>query len=136
MLYAVYEKCPVFGGKATAANLDHIKTLPGVKHAFILDGTENLAGLVGGVAIVADSWWLAQSARQQLKVTWNEGKAATDSTVAFDKKAAELAPVLRGGVQDVRVDGGEHDRERPLHALGKRARRLTREHARVRVRFA
>jgi isoquinoline 1-oxidoreductase beta subunit len=93
-LYAVYEKCPVFGGKATAANLDLIKTLPGVKHAFILDGTEQLAGLVGGVAIVADSWWLAQSARQQLKVTWNEGKAATDSTEAFNTKAAELAPTL------------------------------------------
>ena len=94
MLYAVYEKCPVFGGKATAANLDHIKTLPGVKHAFILDGTDQLSGLVGGVAIVADSWWLAQSARQQLKVTWNEGKAATDNTVAFDKRAAELASTL------------------------------------------
>ena len=94
MLYAVYEKCPVFGGKATAANLDHIKTLPGVKHAFILEGTAQLSGLVGGVAIVADSWWLAQSARQQLKVTWNEGKAATDNTAAFDKKAAELAPTL------------------------------------------
>jgi isoquinoline 1-oxidoreductase beta subunit len=93
MLHAVYEKCPVFGGAATAANLDHIKTLPGVKHAFILEGTQ-LSGLVGGVAIVADSWWLAQSARQQLKVTWNEGKAATDSTVAFDKRAAELAPTL------------------------------------------
>ena len=94
MLYAVYEKCPVFGGKATAANLDHIKTLPGVKHAFILDGTDQLSGLVGGVAIVADSWWLAQSARQQLKVTWNEGKAATDNTAAFDKRAAELATTL------------------------------------------
>ena len=94
LLYAVYEKCPVFGGKATAANLDLIKTLPGVKHAFIVDGTEQLSGLVGGVAIVADSWWLAQSARQQLKVTWNEGKAAADSTEAFDKKAAELAPTL------------------------------------------
>lgn len=94
MLYAVYEKCPVFGGKATGANLDHIKTLPGVKHAFILDGTEQLSGLVSGVAIVADSWWLAQSARQQLKVTWNEGKAATDNSVAFDKRAAELGSAL------------------------------------------
>ena len=65
MLYAVYEKCPVFGGKATSANLDHIKTLPGVKHAFIHRGRrEQLSGLVGGVAIVADSWWLARDARE------------------------------------------------------------------------
>jgi isoquinoline 1-oxidoreductase beta subunit len=102
-LFAVYEKCPVFGGKVASANLDLIKTLPGVKHAFVIEGTETLSGLVGGVAIVADSWWLAQSARQQLKVTWNEGKAATDSTVAFDKKAAELAPTLPAAA--TRADG-------------------------------
>ncbi|MEO7599532.1 MAG: molybdopterin cofactor-binding domain-containing protein, partial [Opitutus sp.] len=33
MVYAVYEKCPVFGGKVVRANLDKIKTLPGVKDA-------------------------------------------------------------------------------------------------------
>ena len=94
LLYAVYEKCPVFGGKVASANVDQIKTLPGVKHAFVIDGTDQLSGLVGGVAIVADSWWLAQSARQQLKVTWSEGKAAADNTEAFNAKAAELAPTL------------------------------------------
>src|SRR5205085_11877265 len=35
MLYASYVKCPAFGGKATSANLDEIKTQPGVKHAFV-----------------------------------------------------------------------------------------------------
>jgi isoquinoline 1-oxidoreductase beta subunit len=111
MLYAVYEKCPVFGGKVASANLDQIKTLPGVKHAFIVEGGTNLAGLVGGVAIVADSWWQAQSARKQLKVTWNEGTAASDSTAAFDKKAAELAtkfpatPTRKDGDVDAALAG-------------------------------
>jgi isoquinoline 1-oxidoreductase beta subunit len=90
MLYAVYEKCPVFGGKVVSANLDTIKALPGVRDAFILEGTSNLTGLMPGVAIVAESTWQAFSARKQLKVVWDEGKYANDSWDAFSTKAAEL----------------------------------------------
>jgi len=103
MLYAVYQKCPAFYGKAVSANLDRIRTLPGVKHAFIVDGGRTANGLVGGVAIVADSWWLAESARKQLKVVWDEGTAASDSTPSFDKQAAEMAPKLPA--QATRADG-------------------------------
>jgi isoquinoline 1-oxidoreductase beta subunit len=91
MLYATYEKCPVFGGKVVSANVDAIKALPGVKDCFVIEGTSNLGGLVPGVAIVADSTWAAFSARKQLKVTWDEGKHAGDSWDAFTAKAAEIA---------------------------------------------
>ena len=72
MLYAVYEKGPVFGAKVATANVDEIKKLPGVKHAFVDRGRHATCrnSVLGGVAIVADSWWLANSARKQLKVTW------------------------------------------------------------------
>jgi isoquinoline 1-oxidoreductase beta subunit len=90
MLYAVYEKAPVFGAKVATANVEDIKKLPGVKHAFVLEGGNSLQELVGGVAIVADSWWLAQSARKQLKVTWAEHPTSSQSSVSFQTRADEL----------------------------------------------
>jgi len=91
MLYAIYEKCPVFGGKVVSANTDAIKALPGVKDCFVVEGTANLGGLMPGVAIVAETTWAAFSARKQLKVTWDEGKFASDSWDAFTAKATELS---------------------------------------------
>lgn len=102
MLYAVYEKCPVFGGKVVSANTDQIKTLPGVRDAFIIEGTANLAGLAPGVAIVAESTWQAFSARKQLRVVWDEGKFANDSWQGFVNKAKELS--TQAGTQ-VHKDG-------------------------------
>ena len=71
MLFAVYHKCPVFGGKVASANLDDIKKLPGIRHAFVVDTTvktgpvvEGDPGLEPGIAIVADTWWAANSARK------------------------------------------------------------------------
>ena len=76
MLYAVYQKCPVLGGKFVSGNLEAIQKLPGVKYAFVVKASGDAEE---GVAIVADSWWLAQSARQKLEIKWDEGERASQN---------------------------------------------------------
>ena len=104
MLYAVYDKSPVFGGKVKSANLDVIRRQPGVRHAFVVDGVgTSLEGLLGGVAIVADSWWLAKAARQKLQVEWDEGVAASLSSAEIAATAAGLAK--KTPMRSLRRDG-------------------------------
>jgi len=100
MLYAVFQKCPVFGGKVKSANLDEIKTMPGVRQAFVVERPVpegNILpgdpGLENGIAILADTWWQAQTARKKLQVTWDEGKWGTpeQSSTVFAQKAEQIS---------------------------------------------
>jgi isoquinoline 1-oxidoreductase beta subunit len=96
MLYAVFHKTPVMGGKVASANLDEIKAMKGVKHAFVVEGRPmpnaypnylfQDPGLETGIAIVADSWWSAQSARRKLVVKWDNGQWGTQDSAAIAAK--------------------------------------------------
>jgi isoquinoline 1-oxidoreductase beta subunit len=90
MHYATFVKAPVYAAKVKSANLDAIKALPGVTHAFVVEGTENLAGLKAGVAIVGRNWWLVQEARKKLVVQWADHPTSQQSSAAFAAKAREF----------------------------------------------
>ena len=115
-LFAVYEKCPVYGGRVKSANVDELKAMPGVKHVIVVDdpklwtvaqgpsaGGQDLTGVLGGVAVIAESWWQAESARRKLKVVWDEGPTASQSSEGFAKRALELSTQKPG--TNLRTDG-------------------------------
>ncbi len=112
MLYAMFEKTPVLGGEVVGANLDAIKSMKGVKHAFVVDGIPLSSsypnylfegpGFEAGVAIVAESFWAAQSARRKLEVKWDLGKWAAQNSDENARKADELS---RQAGRTLRQDG-------------------------------
>jgi isoquinoline 1-oxidoreductase beta subunit len=121
MLYAVYAKAPVFAAKVASANLDAIRKEPGVKHAFIVEGVDApLSSLMSGVAIVADSWWLASKARSKLEVTWAAHPTSSQSSTAFAAKAAEFS--RQAPQRSLRKDGD------PDAALGGAAKTVEAEY--------
>lgn len=104
MKHAVFEKAPVFGAKVASANLDEIRALPGVTHAFVIPGTADLTGLLPGVAIVADTWWHARSARKRLRVQWAEHPTAQQSSAGY-RATAQAA--FAGAPQQVLKRSGD-----------------------------
>jgi isoquinoline 1-oxidoreductase beta subunit len=90
MLYATYTKCPAVGGSVASANLDHIKSLPGVRDAFVLEGNGRPTELMPGVAIIASSTWAAMKAKRALQVNWDESNASKDSWSGAVREASAL----------------------------------------------
>jgi isoquinoline 1-oxidoreductase beta subunit len=98
MLYATYAKAPAIGARAVTANLDHIRTLRGVKHAFVIAHQGDpisfnpaAAAVLSGVAIVADSTWNAMQAKKALEVQWDASEASSDSWTSAVAQAKSLA---------------------------------------------
>ncbi len=122
MLFASFVKCGVFGGKVASSNIEDIKKLPGVKNAFVIDRPDITdpvlpgdPGLENGIAIVAETWWHAQSARNKLQITWNEGKRNTASSAGYAARAAEMSK--QPPQRTIRADG---DAEGSPQVRGKR----------------
>lgn len=100
MLYATYEKAPVFAAKVAGADLEAASAVKGVRKAFVVEGDPNAMnpgpgnigqGLMPGVAVVADSWWAARKGRDKLNTRWTEHPTSKQSSKLFAEQARALA---------------------------------------------
>ena len=81
MLNASIKACPVFGGKLKSFDDSQVRTMPGVRKVLAVDED--------AVAVVADTWWQANTALDQLPIIWDEGPNANMSSASIDKMLDE-----------------------------------------------
>jgi isoquinoline 1-oxidoreductase beta subunit len=77
MLCASVKSCPVFGGKLVSYDEAKIRGMRGVKGVVQINDST--------VAVVADTWWRANTALNALPIVWDEGKAANVSQDDINK---------------------------------------------------
>jgi isoquinoline 1-oxidoreductase subunit beta len=100
MLYASIERAPVVNARVARVDDRAVRAQPGVRHVVKLRGntfpTYNYVR--DGVAIVADSSWIAMKARKNLRVEWNEtwteGNAQNGTAASSKVLQSEFERVL------------------------------------------
>jgi isoquinoline 1-oxidoreductase beta subunit len=80
MQYAVIARCPVFGGKVKSFDAEKTKQVPGVRDVITIDAVGKGAYTAGGVVVLADNSWAAMRGREALKIEWDEGPTASESS--------------------------------------------------------
>jgi len=73
MLYATTKSSPVVGARVKNFDFNAIKDRPGVHSVVEFKGENNPVGLRSGVAVVADTWWRAKTALDNLPIEWDYG---------------------------------------------------------------
>ncbi len=81
MLNAAIKACPVFGGKLKSFDADKVRAMPGVQAVVAVDDN--------AVAVVAETWWQANSALNALPVDWDNGPNAGVSSETIAKMLDE-----------------------------------------------
>ena len=83
MLNATIRQSPVFGGKLTSFDATAVLQMPGVRHVLAVGDN--------AVAVVADKFYQAKTAMEQLPIVWDEGGNG-------DVSSASIARVLAAGL--------------------------------------
>ncbi|MFT3965212.1 MAG: molybdopterin-dependent oxidoreductase [Sphingobium sp.] len=96
LLHAALEICPVFAGTIASVDDGAVRAMKGVVAVVLINSGIVPAGQKDAVAIVADSWWTANKAREALNVQWETTGKTGYSTDGYAKSAAAL---LKGAPQ-------------------------------------
>jgi isoquinoline 1-oxidoreductase beta subunit len=96
MLHAVVERSPVFGGKVARFDAKDALAVPGVRkvvdlpaHRFALKSGRPVM-VADGVAVIATSTWAAMKGRKALRVEWDDGPHAAESSAALRARLEKL----------------------------------------------
>ncbi len=81
MVYAAIQASPVFGGKLVSFDASKLKGRKGIQGVYKVDDN--------AVAVVADNWWRAKMALQDLPIVWNEGANGQESSATIDARLKE-----------------------------------------------
>ncbi len=107
MKVAVVAHPPRFGGKVKSFNADKARKIKGVADVFLVPVDRGGTG----VAVVADGYWPAKTAREALEIVWEDAGSKVSSAALFDeysKLAAQpgtVARALEGGNIDTALSG-------------------------------
>jgi isoquinoline 1-oxidoreductase subunit beta len=91
MLSAAIKDCPVFGGKLVSYDESKVLGLRGVKKVIKVNAST--------VAVVADNWWRAKNALDQLPIVWDEGSNAKVSSASI-AEFLKVGLTVAGTVKD------------------------------------
>jgi isoquinoline 1-oxidoreductase beta subunit len=108
MRYAVIARSPYLNGRPRSFDDSASRKVPGVLKVFEINGPaagEPYDILASGIAVVASSTWAAMQGREALKVEWDKGPNANDSSDTFWQQNARM---LEGSGQVV-LDDGDYD---------------------------
>jgi isoquinoline 1-oxidoreductase beta subunit len=87
MLYAAAKACPVWGGQVKSYDFNAIRNRPGVHSVVPFGGPDRtdqrLGHVSGGIAVVADSWWRAQTALDAMPIEWDYGPSVSVSSASL-----------------------------------------------------
>ncbi|HUQ10086.1 MAG TPA: molybdopterin cofactor-binding domain-containing protein [Steroidobacteraceae bacterium] len=108
MVFAVIARCPYFEGRLKSFDDGDARKVRGVLMVVPVGASQPgqliAANLSAGVAVIAETTWAAIQGRKALRVEWEPGPWANDSTRALEERArAAVAGAEK--VQKARADG-------------------------------